>query len=409
MSENPLHILLVEDNPGDAVLVQEMLLDADEDAFVLYRAESLLDGLDKLSQYEVDLLLLDLSLPDSQGLETFSTMQTHAGGAPIVVLTGNDNDALALAAVEAGAQDYLVKDNLDGQRLVRAVRYAVVRRRQQPKAVENPRQRQRGRLIGILGSRGGAGVTTIACHLAGELRRQSGAPVLIADLNPNAGAVGFILQTQSPYSLLDAADNIHRLDEAFWRTLVGRSGSGIDVLCSPGLLGRGEPPPPGRLRHTLRFARALYDWIIVDLGRLDPLSARVIPDLDRLVLVTATDLIAVHACACVVDALRELDFPAERMTLVQNQTSKWSGGSNVLSAVVHLPVSVHLPWSETELTAACTKGRLLDHATDFGMQIQSFVRSLTGAAPEPEPKSVFSLRRLPFLAGRDSQPKPART
>jgi PAS domain S-box-containing protein len=124
-----LHVLLVEDNPGDARLIREMLADAPGAPVEVVGADRLAAAVTRLAEGPVDGVLLDLSLPDSQGLATFSRLQAHAPAVPIVVLSGLADEAIALRAVQEGAQDYLVKGRVDGNLLVRALRYAVERKR----------------------------------------------------------------------------------------------------------------------------------------------------------------------------------------------------------------------------------------------------------------------------------------
>jgi len=127
MSKLPIDILLVEDNPGDARLIKEFLGEVTGATFQLEWAESLSDGLERLEG--IDAILLDLSLPDSVGLDTFKIMRSKAPAIPIIVLTGNDDDALALEAVQEGAQDYLMKGQVSSQLLARSIRYAIERNR----------------------------------------------------------------------------------------------------------------------------------------------------------------------------------------------------------------------------------------------------------------------------------------
>lgn len=121
--------LLVEDNPQDVDLIQEMLVAVDGYAFDLERVARLSEGLKRLDEGDFDLVLLDLQLPDSKGFDTFTTTQNHVPHLPIIVLTGVDDKALAVRAVRDGAQDYLVKSKVDGELLGRAMRYAVERKR----------------------------------------------------------------------------------------------------------------------------------------------------------------------------------------------------------------------------------------------------------------------------------------
>ena len=128
MGEASATVLLVEDNPGDARLIQEMLADGSGSRFRLWRADRLSAGLDMLSSGLVGVVLLDLSLPDSLGIETFCTMFAHAPQVPIIVLTGTDDEVMALHAVKTGAQDYLIKGEVNSNLLLRAMRYAMERK-----------------------------------------------------------------------------------------------------------------------------------------------------------------------------------------------------------------------------------------------------------------------------------------
>ncbi|MDX2137527.1 MAG: histidine kinase [Chloroflexota bacterium] len=120
-------ILLIEDNPGDAWLIKEMLRKVPELSVVA--AETLSEGIECCQQYDCQLALLDLSLPDSSGVDTVLSFRALLPQTPLVVFTGLDSEQLGVEAVQAGAQDYLVKGETDSRALQRAVRYALERHR----------------------------------------------------------------------------------------------------------------------------------------------------------------------------------------------------------------------------------------------------------------------------------------
>jgi sigma-B regulation protein RsbU (phosphoserine phosphatase) len=122
-------VLLVEDNPGDARLIEIMVEDAGEDFFEIERVEDLGSGLTRLAEGGIGVVLLDLSLPDSRGLESFTRLHASTPQVPIIVLSGLNDTTLAVQAVHEGAQDYLVKGQVEGQLLVRSMRYAIERKR----------------------------------------------------------------------------------------------------------------------------------------------------------------------------------------------------------------------------------------------------------------------------------------
>jgi signal transduction histidine kinase/CheY-like chemotaxis protein len=120
------HILLVEDNPGDAELVREALSSV-KDRVDIVHVDSLAAARTRLAQGRIDVVLLDLSLPDAMGLQGVERLHAVAPDVPIVVLTGIRDEALGARAVQAGAQDYLVKAQTDEWLLIRAMRYAIER------------------------------------------------------------------------------------------------------------------------------------------------------------------------------------------------------------------------------------------------------------------------------------------
>lgn len=124
-----LKVLLVEDNPSDARLIQETLADATEEPFDLEIADTLTAGLQRLAAGGIDAMLLDLALPDSFGQDTFLKAKAQALGVAIIVLTGLKDDCLALKLVQEGAQDYVAKVDITGNNLTRAILYAIGRSR----------------------------------------------------------------------------------------------------------------------------------------------------------------------------------------------------------------------------------------------------------------------------------------
>lgn len=129
MIEPVVRVLLIEDNPGDARLIKEALAESTATRFQVDVVQTLADGLVRLAEQDVDAALIDLSLPDSVGLETFHRARAGAEAIPIIVLTGLDDDTVAAAAVNAGAQDFISKNRVQPDSLARAIRYAIERQR----------------------------------------------------------------------------------------------------------------------------------------------------------------------------------------------------------------------------------------------------------------------------------------
>ncbi|MGB0384652.1 MAG: response regulator [Ardenticatenaceae bacterium] len=127
MNHDYITVLLIEDNFDDANLLREILTEIIMPRFEFRHVERLSDALQFLDSENFDVILLDLSLPDTQGLKTLVRLRESAVGLPIIVLTGTDDESVAIQAVQLGAQDYLVKGRVSSDLLVRAIRYAIER------------------------------------------------------------------------------------------------------------------------------------------------------------------------------------------------------------------------------------------------------------------------------------------
>ncbi len=129
MSEEAIKILLVEDNPGDARLLRETFREITDTKFELTHVEQLNEAITQLAKFNFDAILLDLSLPDSQGVETVERVLSAAPSLPIIVLTGLADESIGIRAVRKGAQDYFIKGQTSSDLLVRAINYSIERKR----------------------------------------------------------------------------------------------------------------------------------------------------------------------------------------------------------------------------------------------------------------------------------------
>jgi signal transduction histidine kinase len=172
MARSSIRVLLVEDNPDDADVLRELLADAGADEFHLVHVERLGDALEELGKSPFDLVLLDLSLPDCHGIETLTRALAHSPGVPIVVLTGMDDERLGMIAVHTGAQDYIVKTQVDVRWLARCMRYAVER---------HQLLAEKTSLIGEL-ERSNTIKTYFAATMSHELRGTLGVIILLTEM-----------------------------------------------------------------------------------------------------------------------------------------------------------------------------------------------------------------------------------
>ncbi len=396
MSEK-IRALLVEDNEGDHRLLKAALAEVSDSQIELGHVSRLADAVNWLAREKFDVMLLDLSLPDSQGLNTLAQARQAAPGVPIVVMTGLDDAAMAIRALESGAQDYLVKAKFDGNQLVRAIRHACAR----SEGLAAKSGAAPHKLIGFLGAKGGCGVTTLVCHVAAELGRQTGSPTLLADFDLVAGAAGFLMKAASPHSVLDAVAILDGLDLNSWRSIVSAVAPNLDILSAPATLAGRMLPRPERLAQVLKFARLNYLWTVVDLGRgLSDYPLSLLDHLDSAFLVATPDVLALARTRQIVEALAGSSYPPERIHLVVNRMN--GHGQLTLKDIerlLKLPVEAALPDASGDLAASYALGKLVPASTALGEKFAGFAARLAGIQA-PEAKS----RWFSFLGRPAAQP-----
>ena len=215
-----VRVLLVEDNPGDARLVEILLSEVDQSpSFEVEHAGRIAEALERLNQLDFDVVLLDLSLPDSSGLETVDRMRAAVSQAPVVVLSGQADEGIALQALQSGAQDYLIKGQGDGNLIARSIRYAIERQRAE-EALRQNEERFRSLV------QNASDIVTIL-DVDGTIRYDS--PAIQRVLGYEHGE-----RVEKPASEYVHPDDVERVTESFARTLE-----------QPGV----RPPLEFRIRH----------------------------------------------------------------------------------------------------------------------------------------------------------------
>jgi Flp pilus assembly CpaE family ATPase len=395
MKENkPIRVLLVEDNAVNARFAEGLLTQVESQTFQISVAGTLLAALDMLVHESFDVAVADLSLPDSQGLETFLTIKRHSPALPVIILTGLDDEATALSAVQQGAQDFLVKGKLTKDVLVRAVTYAIARNQKPTEAMV--RAAEKASILGLLGSNGGVGTTTVAAHLALQLHLQTDQKVLLLDLDCSSTGASFLMKMGARYTLTDATENLHRLDMELWKGMVSTYRDGVDLLPGPGAAGIRDAPTAERIRHVLRFAQSLYYWIVVDLGRLTASSLAVLEASKELFVITTPELTALFEASRMLRRLLEAGLSQDKLHLLLNRKARrLSLSVEDIEKALGYPIYGSITDTPEEFAGAYAERRFLDDDLLVHKQIAQVMRKWRGVEEKGPPASGLGfLRRL---------------
>jgi len=287
-------ILLIEDEPDAARLVQHVLSKTTAPTLAVDWRADLASGLERLRVAEFEAVLLDLNLPDSNGFETFARVRQQSAEPAVIILTAQEDEALALQAVRSGADEYLIKSDIRDRYLAQRIRYAIERKRRQRQSGTKPICK--GRIFGFLGAKGGAGTTTLVLNLAAALA-QSGKSVVALELTSGYGSFAAHLR-QSP--AWNTATLLKTTSEAITReeveSCLAEVDSGFRALFGPQRPEDYAPIAPEHARTVLRNAATLADYVLVDLpASVENFTTEVIDHATLLTLVVERDLLGLHA------------------------------------------------------------------------------------------------------------------
>lgn len=304
MPEEPeCPVLLIEDEPDAAKLIQYVLSKGSAPKLSVAWAADLRSGLQRLSEADFNAVLLDLNLPDSSGFETFARVRQQAADQAVIVLTAQEDEALALQAVRSGADEYLIKSDIRDRFLVQRIRYAIERKRL---ALQNgPKSIRKGRIFGFIGAKGGAGTTTLVLNLAAALGK-AGELVAAVELVPGYGSFAAHLRQAPPWNI---STLLKTTAEAVTREQVDscliEAGCGFRAMFGPQRPEDYAPIPPEHARALLRNASSLADYTLVDLPPwFEPYTAEVVLHAAFLTLVVEQDWLGLDSGAAKVSLLR---------------------------------------------------------------------------------------------------------
>jgi pilus assembly protein CpaE len=343
--------------------------------------QALLNGVESLHP---DVVLIDISRLAAPLEEVVRSVKAASSASMVIVLHTSAEPEKILAALRAGANEYIFPP-------LGANLRAALERKSGERSQVRAGVRGKGKTVAFLSAKGGCGATTLACHVAVELGRHSAQHVLLADLDLSAGMISFLMRSQSPYTVLDAVRNLHRLDLNYWKALCSNGYSGLEVISAPPLCSTQAPPEPEQLRHVLSFARSTYEWTVVDLGRsLSPVAMIAFEEIDEVYLVSTMDMPALHAATQVARALVSSNYGRNRIRLILNRTPAQPDTTpQELENVLGHPIYAMLPEDYEALCDSYCEGRMLIPGSNLGRSLARLAHKIAGT-PEEKSKRRFS-------------------
>ena len=323
------------------------------------------------------LCVINLDGEFEMALETASSLQQLLGDRVLLVgLSSRSNPDRILNAMRAGYAEYLASP-LDCNEFIDSV----TRLRRRWAVAHNGRP---GKVLALLGARGGAGATTLAVHLSTFMARLSGKRVLIIDLHRQLGHVGLYLGLpMAEYHFYDLVRNIGRIDADLLNGFVVREVNGVDVLPAPdGLFGLTDVAMDA-VQQTIRYLRGAYEYVVIDCCQgVGGANEAAIAESDQVYMVATPDVPALRDLSRYVDRLLQYNFPVGKLkVLINRYRSRGEVALKEISEAVRLPVALTIPNSSEELITAMNTGKpvLPSSRSDFAKQLRLWAEGVAGA------------------------------
>jgi pilus assembly protein CpaE len=336
-----------------------------------------------------DVVVVDLR-EESHVPAALPLLRRQHPGTGIVIVASLD-PVLMLEAMRAGVTE-CITDPLNRADLEGAIARVVAQRPMGTKA---------GEVFAFLGAKGGVGTTTVAVNVAAALAQTYPNETLLIDFHLSNGDASVFLGAEPPFSVVDALDNTHRLDEAFFRTLVIRTKSGVDLLASSARALAG-PVDIRRVRSLIEFAASHYRFVVLDVPRSDATVVDALESAARIVVVVNQELATVRNASRVATALRRR-YGEKKVSVVVSRSDRLAEiGREDVERAVGGAVNQTFPSDYRLAQHALNKGRpiSLDNHNGLSASFRTFARQLAGTPDERTQDQPTSL--LGRLTGRRS-------
>jgi pilus assembly protein CpaE len=344
-----------------------------------------------------DLAVIDARSDIPSAMSSIERLRAAAPAAGIFVVASQPDPELILQSMRAGANEFFLwpppEDTFHG-----AIRKAATRR----DAVQGAKPN--ATTLVFFGAKGGAGTTTVAVNCGVEIARLSQRSTVIVDLKPGLGEVALFCGVRQKYSVLDAIDNMHRLDREFLRELVLKHKSGLEILAGSDQFDRPGAADSGGVEELFRVLTRQYDYVLVDAGsQINSVTVAALYTADAMFLVCNPDVPSIRNAQRLLDRIRQLGAAGERVRILMNRAAEPYPipPKQIESALGH-PIHQTFPSDYKTVSTALNSGVPLaltgssEIASGFANLTRGILQPAGGLAPAPEgaKRSRLSLDRI---------------
>ena len=349
-----------------------------------------------------DLVVVDIRSDASSGLAAIERLRAGNANVAVFAIATAADPNLILQAMRAGANEFFPwapGGNTQESRAMEESFHGAVRRTAARREAAHQGARPPCMAVVFLGAKGGAGTTTVAVNCAVELARLTKRATLALDLKATLGEVALFLGVRPRFTILDAVENLHRLDKDFLKELVSKHKSGLDIMAGSEQFDRPGPQDAPAIEELLRVLAKTYDYVVIDAGNMiNSCSAAALYAADSIFLVTNPDVPSIRNAQRLVDRVRQLGAGSERIKILLNRDSD----QNIIAPKqieTALGYGIHHTFSSDYRTVSTALNSgvplALTNQSEISTQFASFTRHLLGqhdqqaAAAEPEKRRAF--------------------
>ncbi len=278
---------------------------------------------DEAQRAVADVAVVDLRGRTSTALVTVERLRASSSTLAIFAIARAADPELILQAMRAGAYEFFTWSSTggdgSGEGVMQEGFHEALRRTAARRQAGN---KQPSAMLAFLGAKGGAGTTTVAVNCAVELARLSKRSTIVVDLKPSLGEVALFLGVRARFTVLDALENLSRLDSEFLRELVVRHKSGLDILAGSEEFDRPNGQDAGAIEELMRVLGRIYDFVIVDIGSLSACTVSTLYAADSVFLVVNPDVPSIRNAQRLVHRVNQVGAGSDRVRILLNRVSE---------------------------------------------------------------------------------------